>query len=58
VYRFKFFFLDAENESENDSQNEQNSLELVKDVFTEIINSVGIPEINAEDNSSNESGNY
>lgn len=44
--------------TDNDSLNEDNSLESVKGIFTEIKNSIGIPQINNEDNSDDESGNY
>jgi hypothetical protein len=30
----------------------------VKSIFTEIKNAIGIPQINTEDNSGDESGNY
>jgi len=49
-----FFFLGTD----NDSLNEENSLESVKSIFTEIKNFVEIPQINTEDNSGDESGNY
>ncbi|KAL4113339.1 hypothetical protein QTP88_016979 [Uroleucon formosanum] len=41
--------------TDNDSLNEDNSLESVKGIFTEIKNSIGIPQINNEDNSDDES---
>lgn len=53
MYKLIFFLG-----TDNDSLNEDNSLESVKGIFTEIKNSIGIPQINNEDNSGDESGNY
>ncbi|XP_060841737.1 transcriptional regulator ATRX homolog isoform X3 [Rhopalosiphum padi] len=48
--------LDAtDSGTDNDFQNEDNSLESVKCIFTEIKNAIGIPQINTEDNSGDES---
>jgi len=51
---YKYFFLGTD----NDYHNDENSFESVKSIFTEIENSVGIPQINIENNSGDESGNY
>ncbi|XP_060869537.1 transcriptional regulator ATRX homolog [Metopolophium dirhodum] len=47
----------TDSDTDNDSLNEENSLESVKGIFTEIKNSVEIPQINTEDNSGDESDN-
>ncbi|KAL5240096.1 hypothetical protein ACI65C_007506 [Semiaphis heraclei] len=45
----------TDSDTGNDSPNEENSLESVKGIFTEIKNSIGIPQINTEDNSGGDS---
>lgn len=49
-----YFFLDID----GNSLNEENSLESVKGIFAEIQDSIGISQINIEDNNDVESGKY
>ncbi|XP_025200654.1 transcriptional regulator ATRX homolog isoform X2 [Melanaphis sacchari] len=55
IHQFLSTLDGTDSGTDNDSQNEEYSLKSVKSIFTEIKNSVGIPQINTEDNSDIES---
>ncbi|XP_022173099.1 transcriptional regulator ATRX homolog isoform X2 [Myzus persicae] len=55
IHQFLSTIDGSDSGTDNDTLNEENSLESVKGIFTEIKNSIGIPQTNIENNSGDES---